>query len=56
LAILFIFEPKARDKYFAADGKLNQLGTDLFAKLQPYTDELAKLGKFSSTYTDWEIQ
>ena len=56
MAILFIFEPKARDKYFEADGKLNKLGTDLFAKLQPFTDGLAKLGKFTSTYTDWEIQ
>jgi hypothetical protein len=56
MAILFIFEPKARDKYFEADGKLNKLGDELFAKLKPYTDELAKLGKFTSTYTDWEIQ
>ena len=56
MAILFIFEPKARDKFFNADGKLNQLGTDLFAKLKPNSDELAKLGKFTSTFTDWEIQ
>jgi len=56
MAILFIFDPKARDQYFDGDGKLNQLGTDLFAKLQPYTDGLAKLGKFTSTFTDWEIQ
>jgi hypothetical protein len=56
IGVLFIFEPKSRDKYFEADGKLNKLGTDLFAKLQPFTDGLAKLGKFTSTYTDWEIQ
>ena len=56
MAILFIFEPKARDRFFEADGKLNKLGTDLFAKLKPYTDGLEKLGKFTSTYTDWEIQ
>lgn len=56
MAILFIFEPKARDQFFEADGKLNKLGTDLFAKLKPYTDGLEKLGKFTSTYTDWEIQ
>ena len=56
MAILFIFEPNARDKFFEADGKLNKLGTDLFAKLKPYTDGLEKLGKFNSTYTDWEIK
>jgi hypothetical protein len=28
----------------------------LFTKLKPYSDELAKLGKFTSTFTDWEIQ
>jgi hypothetical protein len=56
MAVLYIFEPKARDKFFNADGKLNQLGTDLFAKLKPNSDELAKLGKFTSTFTDWEIQ
>jgi len=56
MAILFIFEPKSREKYFEADGKLNKLGDELFAKLKPYSDELAKLGKFTSTYTDWEIQ
>ena len=56
MAILFIFEPKAREKHFGADGKLNKLGNDLFTKLKPYSDELAKLGKFTSTFTDWEIQ
>lgn len=56
MAILYIFEPKARDKFFEADGKLNKLGADLFAKLKPYTEGLEKLGKFNSSYTDWEIQ
>jgi hypothetical protein len=56
MAVLYIFEPKARDIYFDADGKLNKIGTDLFAKLKTYSDEANKLGKISSTYTDWEIQ
>jgi hypothetical protein len=56
MAVLYIFEPKARDNFFNADGKLNELGTDLFAKLKPYSDEANKLGKISSTFTDWEIQ
>ena len=56
MAVLYIFEPKARDIYFDADGKLNKTGTDLFAKLKTYSDEANKLGKISSTYTDWEIQ
>ena len=56
MAVLYIFEPKARDQFFNTDGKLNQLGTELFAKLKPNSDELAKLGKFTSTFTDWEIQ
>ena len=56
MAVLYIFEPKARDIYFDADGKLNKIGTDLFARLKTYSDEANKLGKISSTYTDWEIQ
>lgn len=56
MAVLYIFEPKARDIYFDIDGKLNKIGTDLFAKLKTYSDEANKLGKISSTYTDWEIQ
>ena len=42
--------------FFDAEGKLNKLGTDLFAKLKPYSDEANKLGKITSTFTDWEIQ
>lgn len=56
IGVLYIFEPKARDNFFGADGKLNQLGTDLFAKLKPYSDEVAKLGKVNTSFTDWEIQ
>ena len=56
MAVLYIFEPKARDIYFGADGKLNKTGTDLFAKLKTYSYEANKLGKISSTFTDWEIQ
>jgi hypothetical protein len=56
MAMLFIFEPKAREKYFETEGKLNAQGNELFAKLKTYSDEVNKLGKFTSTYTDWEIQ
>jgi hypothetical protein len=56
IGVLYIFEPKARENFFSTDGKLNQLGTDLFAKLKPYSDELAKLGKVNTSFTDWEIQ
>ena len=56
IAVLFIFEPKSREKYFEGDGKMSALGKELNAKLKPFSDEVNKLGKFTSTYTDWEIQ
>ena len=37
-------------------GGMNDLGNAANAKLQPLTDELAKLGTYTSKYTDWVIQ
>jgi len=47
---------KDRDKYYNKDGSANQLTLDFQKKLQPYTDELNKLGTYTTKYTDWMIQ
>ena len=53
--IYFFDSEEVRDKYFE-NGTLNELGKSAFEKLQPITDELQKLGTYTSTYTDWIIQ
>jgi hypothetical protein len=45
-----------RDKYYNADGSDNELMKSVNEKLKPLTDELGKLGTFTSKYTDWVIQ
>jgi hypothetical protein len=52
-----IWESEAeRDKFFNENGGLSEVGQAARVKYQPALDESAKLGKWSSTYTDWVIQ
>ena len=53
--IFFSDSEEVRDKYFE-NATLNELGKSAFEKLQPTTEELQKLGTYTSTYTDWVIQ
>lgn len=46
---------EVKDKFVNKDGTLTELGTSSFEKLQPTTDELEKLGTYTSTTTDWVI-
>ena len=55
--LIYIFDSeKNRDKYHNEDGTYNELGNSTAEKLQPITEELNKLGTYSSTYDDWIIQ
>ena len=45
-----------RDKYYNADGSQNELGNSINTKLKPVLDELAKLGSYTTKYTDWIVQ
>ena len=47
---------KERDKYYNPDGSDNEAGKALNEKLKPISDEMAKLGTFTTKYTDWIIQ
>jgi len=55
--IVFSFKSvEVRDKYFPEPDKMSELANAGFQKLQPLTDELDKLGSYTSVYTDWVIQ
>ena len=57
IGILWFFESESdRNKYFNEDGSMSDLGNATFEKLQPIQDELAKLGTWTSKYTDWIVQ
>lgn len=45
-----------RDKYYNSDGSDNELMKSVNAKLKPVSDELEKLGTYTSKYTDWIVQ
>jgi hypothetical protein len=47
---------KERDKFYNPDGSDSPAGKALNEKLKPVTDELGKLGTFTTKYTDWIIQ
>ena len=47
---------KERDKYYNPDGSDSDAGKALNEKLKPISEELAKLGTFTTKYTDWIIQ
>lgn len=55
-AIFVIKSAQDRDKYYNADGSDTELGKSLNMKLKPVLDELAKLGTYTSKYTDWIVQ
>jgi hypothetical protein len=55
--VMFIWKSEAeRDKFFNNEGGLNEYGKSIADKLKPLTDEMAKLGTYSSKYTDWIVQ
>ena len=57
LGLLFFFESEnVRNKYFNEDGSQSDLGIATFEKLQSVQAELAKLGTWTSKYTDWIVQ
>lgn len=57
LGIMWVFESEEdRNKYFDEDGSTTELANSTFEKIQPITDELEKLGTWSSDYTDWLVQ
>lgn len=56
-SFMIVWQSEAeRNKFFNPEGGLNDLGNAANAKLKPLTDELAKLGTYTSKYTDWVIQ
>jgi len=55
--MIFSFKSlEIRDKYFPTPDEFSDLANVGFQKLQPLTDELNKLGTYTSVYTDWVIK
>jgi hypothetical protein len=54
--IIVIKSEKDRDKYYNSDGTVNELGKKANEKMKPFDDEVAKLGTWTTKYTDWVIQ
>jgi hypothetical protein len=54
--IIIVKSVQDRDKYYNADGSDNELGKSTNVKFKPVTDELEKLGTYTSKYTDWIVQ
>ena len=54
--IIVISSEKDREKYYNSDGTINELGNKANEKMKPFGDELAKLGAWTTKYTDWLIQ
>lgn len=54
--ILIIESTKIRDKYFPKEGQTSDKLKSKMEKIQPFIDELEKLGTFKEdTYTDWIV-
>jgi hypothetical protein len=54
---LIVFKTEAdRDKYFNKDGSSTDLKKKIDEKTKPIEDEFAKIGTFTTVYTDWIIQ
>ena len=54
---LFCFDSvETRDKYWPKMDESSELAQQCFDKLRPTTDELQKLGSWSSIHTDWVVQ
>jgi hypothetical protein len=57
LGLLFIYKNAAvRDKFYDAEGKLNEVGKAASAKVKVIDDELKKLGSSTGSYIDWLVQ
>lgn len=55
--LAFFFQSEEiRNKYFKADGDYTALGLEGKKKMQPVSDELAKMDKSKEVYTDFVIQ
>jgi len=55
--LIYVFKnEKERNKYFNPDGTTTKLGKGVEEKLKKVTDELEKLGTFTTKYTDWIVQ
>jgi len=54
--VWYIETMKDHDKYHKSDGSPNEVMEAIVEKLQPVIDDIAKLGSWTSTYTDWVIQ
>ena len=53
---IWVFKSDAdRNKYFGSDGNLTDLGNKAMQNIQTQSDELSRLGSWTSTYTDWEV-
>jgi hypothetical protein len=54
---IVVFETEAmRDKYYKKDGSFTDEGNEVMKKIQPFIDEFAPMGTFTTVYTDWVIQ
>jgi hypothetical protein len=57
IAVMWVFDTEqSRDKYFTADGNLNDLGKATIEKVSEVDKELDKIGTHTDKYTDWVVQ
>lgn len=55
--ILYVVKSESdRDKFFAPDGGPSELMNATNEKMKPVLDEMAKLGSYKTTFTDWIVQ
>jgi len=54
--VWYIESIEDHDKYHKTDGTPNEAMEAIVEELQPVIEESAKLGTWTSTYTDWIIQ
>lgn len=53
--IYFMPSESIRDKFFKADGSFTEAGQAAYDKMKTVLDQLDKLGKATSKYTDWLV-
>lgn len=55
--MMVVFKTEAdRNKYYKPEGGSSELGLKTEEKLKPVNDAFAKMGTFTSVYTDWIVQ
>jgi hypothetical protein len=55
--LIMVFKnEKERSKYFNPDGTSTKVGKGVEEKLKKVTEELEKLGTYTTKYTDWVVQ